>query len=521
MTNKKFDLVVIGAGASGASVAYEASRRGLKVALLEAGDISGGTSCRSTKLLHGGVRYLELAFKTFDVAQLKLVQEALLERAYWLEKVPFLANRLELAIPSKNCLDKAYFRLGLGIYDTLSGKKGIGSSRILSAEKLKAALPLLKDNSSGGIAYSDGQFNDARLNILLALTAEKAGAIIRNYCPVIGFKIGSNGKINGVISQDSEGQHEYWETNAVVNATGINSDKVRRMADKSIEPRILSSRGVHLVLENNLCPQGIGLLLPSTDDGRVIFVLPFFGHTLIGTTDTPCKVEDSYKPTILEREYLTSHLQRWFPLLKEPLIKSSWAGGRPLIKPKESFSNSSRVVREHEVETLPCGLISAMGGKWTTCRPIALDTLHALEKLLEKPLPEAQTMPLIGTDKDPKQTRYLLIKQMNELKKFLPNTPLLEKQLIHLQGNYGLEAFDLVSKNSYDHLLPLSEVVPICKAEIIHSINNEHAHTPTDVLARRCRLAMIDFKEAQRLLPIVQEELINAALPPGELNLEQ
>ena len=194
MNSNDVDLLVIGAGANGACVAYEASKRGLKVALLDAGDVGNGTSSRSTKLLHGGVRYLELAFKTLDLAQLKLVREALLERSHWLEQVPFLAHRLELALPTENCLGKWYYRAGLGTYDALAGEKAIGNSRLLSRVQLNAALPSLRDGLNGGVAYSDGQFNDSRLNLLLALTAEKAGAIIRTRCKVIKLETQQDGK---------------------------------------------------------------------------------------------------------------------------------------------------------------------------------------------------------------------------------------------------------------------------------------------------------------------------------------
>ena len=175
-TNHLVDLVVIGAGATGANIAYEATKRGLKTVLLDSGDIAGGTSCRSTKLLHGGVRYLELAFKTLDLAQLNLVREALIERAHWISRAPFLAHRLELALPTTNCIAKAYYGIGLGIYEALSGRQNIGNSRLITQNQIYKIFPLIKDGLNGGVVYSDGQFNDSRLNLLLALTAEKAGA---------------------------------------------------------------------------------------------------------------------------------------------------------------------------------------------------------------------------------------------------------------------------------------------------------------------------------------------------------
>ncbi len=521
MNKHDVDLLVIGAGATGACIAYEACRRGLKVALLEAGDIGSGTSCRSTKLLHGGVRYLELAFKNLDFGQLKLVREALLERKYWLEKTPFLAHRLELVLPTKDCIGKAYYRAGLGLYDALSGGKSIGSSHIISKSQLNRALPRLNDDLNGGVAYYDGQFDDSRLNLLLALTAEKGGAILRTRCKVIELEHQPNGKLSGVVSQDIFKRQERWTASAVVNATGINVDSIRQLAQPDATPRILASRGVHVVLEEKLCPEGIGLILPATDDGRVLFILPFFGRTQIGTTDTPCSIKEAKTPSKSEQEYLISHVKRWFPSLKELTIKSTWAGGRPLLKPPEEeiSRSSSSVVREHEIETLPCGLISAMGGKWTTCRQIALDTLKAVESLLG-PLPPKRQLPIIGSNNQLDQLPNLLLKQQDHLREYLPKTHLLAKQIGHLQSNYGLDALSIISKSAPDKLNPLSETIPVCQAEIEHSILNEYAMTATDILARRCRLAMVDLTEANRLLPIVQNLLRDKNTLLEDLNLE-
>ena len=518
--NNEVDLLVIGAGASGACVAYEASKRGLKVALLDAGDIGSGTSSRSTKLLHGGVRYLELAFKTLDISQLKLVREALLERAHWLERTPFLAHRLELALPTKNCLSKWYYRLGLGTYDALSGEKSIGKSRLLSKWQLSQALPSLRNDLNGGVAYNDGQFDDSRLNLLLALTAEKAGAVLRTQCRVVELIHREDGKLCGAISQDFLGRQEKWQAKAVVNATGIYVDNIRQLADPNVTERILVSRGVHLVLQENLCPNGIGLIVPSTDDGRVLFILPFFGSTQVGTTDTPCNINTATNPSRVEKEYLVDYVKRWFPTIGNPTIQSTWAGGRPLLKPAEKEILSSRLVREHEIETLPCGLISAMGGKWTTCRQIAFDTLKAVEVVLEKPLPTPRQLAIIGADESPKKTSTYLLKQQQELKGLLPKSQIQAKQLIHLQSNYGLKALSIIASSPPEERIPLSPKIPLCQAEIKHAIQNEHALTTTDVLARRCRLAMVDLAEAKRLIPVVQDQLSANGLEATELDLK-
>ncbi len=522
MNKKNVDLLIIGAGANGSTTAYEAVKRGLKVALIDSGDVGHGTSSRSTKLLHGGVRYLELAFKTGDISQLKLVQEALSERAYWLKKTPFLAKQLELALPCVNCFGSGYYRIGLGLYDLLSGKDQIKKSRLLSNTQIHDLIPRLNGNFNGGVAYSDGQFNDARLNLLLALTAKKAGAILRTHSKVIELTKQTNGRLTGAISENIYGEKEHWEAKVIVNATGIQADQLRQSAEPNASQRIITSRGIHIVLQEKLCPKGIGILLPKTNDNRVLFVLPFFGRTLVGTTDTPCAINDSQIPSEQEQNYLINHLQALFPNLHKPSIISSWAGGRPLLKPKEQekeSTDSSRVVREHEIEILECGLISAMGGKWTTCRPIALDTLKAIETVLGSSLPKEKQIPLIGCEKDSRKTNSLLSQHKSQLKKDLQDSPLQTMQIDHLQSSYGVDALSIIQSSNISDREPLSDVIPICKAEIHHWMINEHAKTTTDMMARRCRLAMVDINEAKRLIPTIQSELARKYQDLGGLDL--
>ena len=515
MSNHNVDLLVIGCGASGASVAYEATRRGLSVAVLEAGDIGGGTSCRSTKLLHGGVRYLELAFKTLDLAQLQLVREALLERNHWLEQTPFLATRLELALPTSSLWGQGYYGVGLSLYDALAGQSSIGKSRLLSRQQLETALPQLKA-CQGAVAYSDGQFDDARLNLLLARTAEQGGAVLRSRCRVVGIEHDGHGKIQAAISEDAAGLQERWNATVIVNATGISGDALRQLAQPDSTARLLTSRGSHIVLEDSLCPEGVGLLVPSTRDGRVLFILPFYGRTLVGTTDETCDQQAATAPSEQEVEYLMAYVQEWFPKARLPTVTSRWAGGRPLLKPAGDERNSSRVVREHEVETLSCGLISMLGGKWTTCRPMALDTLAAVERQLGRPLPQAISMPLLGSAADPTSIGPALIDQASRLQDHLPETPLQAAQIAHLQHNHGLQALPLVEGSSREDLEPLSAVIPVCQAELRHAIQVEHARSSSDVLARRCRLAMVDEGEAERLRPIVETLLDETGFTPED-----
>ncbi|MEX1315638.1 MAG: FAD-dependent oxidoreductase [Synechococcaceae cyanobacterium] len=504
----RFDLLVIGAGASGAAIAFEAARRGLSVALVEGRDIASGTSSRSTKLLHGGVRYLELAFRRFDRRQLLLVREALAERGHWLEAVPFLARRLELLLPTRQPIAKLYYGAGLALYDALAGRRSIGASRCVSAEEVRQRLPQLAPGH-GGVAYSDGQFDDARLNLLLARTAAELGVRVWTHTPVIELLRDGAGRLNGAVLQRPDGSTRRLEAAVVVNATGIGADAIRRLADADVAPRLQVSRGVHVVLEADLCPGGTGLLVPSTDDGRVLFVLPFHGRTLVGTTDTACPAEAAETPSAAEEAYLLDYVRRWFPAHAEPTVASRWAGGRPLLLPVAGEAGGTAgIVREHAVETLPCGLVSLMGGKWTTCRPMALDALAAVAEQLGRSLPQPQrATPILGATADGPTTR----RQLEALEqRLLQRHP--AALVGHLLASHGLatEAVLACAAGAPD-LEPLSEVIPLTAAEVRHAARHEWAREPADVLDRRCRLGFVDQAEAERLhdpvQALLQEEL--------------
>ncbi len=504
------DLLVIGAGSSGAALAYEAVRRGLRVALLEASDPAVGTSSRSTKLLHGGVRYLELAFKQADPAQLKLVREALAERRHWIEQAPFLAHELRIALPTRHLLEQLYYRMGLGMYDLLAGAAGLQPSAGLGAEALAALLPDLREHGHSGVLYSDGQFDDARLNLLLVLTAVAAGVHLERDCRVVGFET-EQGKLQAAVSENSAGGQQRWRARCIVNATGIAADQLRQQAEPQTGPRLLVSRGIHLALRQQLCPQGVGLLMPRTSDGRVLFVLPFKGHTLVGTTDQACAGSDATRVSEQEETYLLEHLQRWFCGVSRDAISSRWAGGRPLIQANPSAS-SSRLVRDHEVEQLPCGLISLLGGKWTTCRTLALDGLAVVSRHLGEALKAPDPLPLIGAAATPAQTTAELASLRQDLLPLLPGGAL---QCDHLVASYGLQARTLVQEaGNHSELEPLSDVLPISRAEWRYNQRHEWARTSADLLERRSRLAFVDQAEAERLAPeatALLEELSSAS----------
>ncbi len=511
--NPHFDLLVIGAGASGASIAFEAARRGLAVALVEGHDIASGTSSRSTKLLHGGVRYLELAFRRFDRRQLQLVREALAERGHWLEAAPFLARRLELLLPTRQPIAKLYYGTGLALYDALAGRRSIGASRCVSADEVRQRLPQLAPGH-GGVAYSDGQFDDARLNLLLARTAAGLGVRVWTQAPVVELLRDGAGRLNGAVLQQRDGSALRLQAAAVVNATGIGADAIRRLAEPDVAPRLQVSRGAHVVLEADLCPGGTGLLVPSTDDGRVLFVLPFYGRTLVGTTDTACPASAAESPSADEESYLLDYVRRWFPAHGEPLVASRWAGGRPLLLPDAGAAGGTAgIVREHAVETLPCGLVSLMGGKWTTCRPMALDALAAVAEQLGRPLPAPQaTTPILGATADGATSRLQLTALEQRLLQHHP--PAL---VAHLLASHGLQVEAVLAcAATAAELEPLSAVIPLTAAEVRHAVRHEWAREPADVLERRCRLGFVDQAEAARLQDpvraLLQQELERAGI---------
>lgn len=300
---EEYDLLIIGGGATGTGIALDAATRGLKVALVERGDFSSGTSSKSTKLVHGGVRYLEKAFWNLDYPQLQLVMEALRERKVFLDIAPHLSNSLPILLPLQHWWQTPYFWIGTMAYDLLAGSQGLERSYLLSKDKALAEFPMLRrDNLIGALVYYDGQHNDSRMNISLALTAVLYGATVVNHVEVTGLEKDSNGKICGARIRDvmaglnkndnAAGTEEFTvRAKGVINATGPFVDAIEQMDDPSRKAIVAPASGTHVILPRELCPNGMGMLDAATSDGRVIFVLPWQGSTLAGTTDNPCVVE--------------------------------------------------------------------------------------------------------------------------------------------------------------------------------------------------------------------------------------
>jgi glycerol-3-phosphate dehydrogenase len=354
-------------------VAVDAAARGLSVVLLEAHDFGKGTSSRSTKLVHGGVRYLEQG-------NIPLVMSALKERGLMRQNAPHLVHDLAFIVPNYSWWEAPFYGIGLKLYDLLAGKYGFGASRLLSKEETLELLPALEPNElRGGVVYYDGQFDDARLLIHLAMTAADHGATLVNYCPATGLMRDADGYVNGVTARDEEtGEELTIPARMVVNATGVFTDSIRVMADPAAEPLMVTSQGIHLVFDRSFLKGDTALMVPKTSDGRVLFVIPWHGHAVAGTTDTPVDAP-SLEPRPLEEEieFVLETASRFFvrpPSRKDVL--AVFVGLRPLVKGE---GKTSALSRDHLIHVDTSGLLTITGGKWTTYRHMAEDTVdHAI-----------------------------------------------------------------------------------------------------------------------------------------------
>ena len=386
MKNEKYDLIIVGGGATGSGIAADAASRGLKTILLEKNDFSEGTSSRSTKLVHGGVRYLEKAVKHLDMDQFNLVKEGLKERSRLLKNAPHLCSRLTLITPLYKWWEVPYMFAGLSLYDFVSGTKGLGRSSIVSKSKMMKKFPVIKkEGLSGGVKYYDGSFNDSRLTISLLQTAKEYGAKCLNYHEVEAFTYDDENKVTGVEVLDKvNNEIKIIEATSVVNAAGVFADKVNKLDEKDAKKMLDLSTGIHIILDKKYLPSKEGLMIPKTEDGRVLFILPWLGKCLVGTTDDPAELRTHPKVTDKDVEYIIRHLEIYFDMkIDKSEILSSWCGLRPLIAPDEN-ADTSNIVREHEIRTNKSGLISIIGGKWTTYRKMAEQLVDHVYKVQNK-----------------------------------------------------------------------------------------------------------------------------------------
>ncbi|WP_243029768.1 FAD-dependent oxidoreductase [Thermus altitudinis] len=467
-----WDLLILGGGATGAGVLWEATLRGLRAALVEAGDFGMGTSSRSTKLLHGGVRYLELAFKERNPKQLRLVREALGERQVVMGLAPHLARPLTLLTPLFRPLELPYYWVGLKLYDLLAGARRLAPSRYASPKEVGVLFPDLPP-TLGGILYQDGQFADHRLNLALILSALSRKAVALNYAEATGFLL-KEGRVRGAVVKDRlTGQEvEVW-AQAVVNATGPQADRVRRLLDPHLPPLLTPSSGAHLVLDY---PLKVGLLLPRTRDGRVLFLLPWQGKALLGTTDLLAEARACPLPREEEVAYLLEEIRPYLRDLSDRVL-AAWAGLRPLVGKGET----KRLERDHLIVEEK-GLYTLTGGKWTTFRLMALDLLERLARDLSLHLPPSQSHCTLLLGAGPK-----------------PPLPLPEEVAAHLYGHYGTRAGEVVALGDR----PLLPGLPYLEGEVVFAVREELAQRPLDVLARRMGLALLDRKRAEEALPRV------------------
>lgn len=496
-----FDLLVVGGGSVGAGVALQAAARGLRVALLERDDWGSGTSSRSTKLVHGGVRYLERAVLRADRAEYGLVREALRERAAFFRQAPHLTRRLAILTPAASLGERLYLGAGLTLYDLLAGTASLGRTRHLSAAETVRRFPSLAGRRlAGSVLYHDGQFDDARFNLALALTAAAHGAVTVNHASVTGL-LRQQGRVVGVRVRDTlSGAEPAVRARVVLNATGPFGDALRALDDPAAAPLIRPSAGVHLVLRPGIFPPDTGLLVPRTSDGRVVFVLPWLGHTLIGTTDRP--EEPAEHPTVPEADitYLLQVAARHTGQSLSPTdIRSAWSGQRPLVR-DPARQRTAELARGHLVTESASGLVTVTGGKWTSYRRIAAD---ALEYVLRRhafragPAWPAEEVVLIGGE-GYSPALVADLRQRHGLPADVAE---------HLGAAYGDRMGAVCALAAEGYGARLAPGHPHLEAEVLWAARQEGAATAMDVLARRTRLAFLDRAAARACLPRVLDLL--------------
>lgn len=473
---KPWDVIIIGGGASGLGTAVDAASRGYKTLLVEKYDFSKGTSSRSTKLVHGGVRYLQNG----DVS---LVIEALKERGIMRKNAPHLVQDLSFVIPSYDWWNSPFYGIGLKIYDMMAGKLGLGPSTLLDREEVLALIPNVKKKGlRGGVIYHDGQFDDARMAISLAQTAANHGACLMNYCGVIGLTK-QNDMIDGVRVKDMlSGETQEIKAHVVINATGVFSDNIMQMDEPQAKKKIKPSQGVHIVLDKSFLNGPHAIMVPHTTDGRVLFAVPWNGCVVVGTTDTQMD-ETLVEPKALAKEvdfilanagkYMTTPPQR-------SDVKSVFAGLRPLAAPEQEGTATKEISRHHKVTVSTSGLVSVLGGKWTTYRKMAEDTINTASSVggLPERVCSTKNLPIHGYDyhsdwTDPMHVYGTDIEKIKQL---------------DASGNSSL-----------------SNILPITPNQIVWGIRQEMAVTVEDVLARRTRLLFLDVEESIRMAKPVAE----------------
>ncbi len=494
-----FDLAVVGGGATGLGVALDAALRGFKVVLLESNDLAGGTSSRATKLLHGGVRYLAQG-------NVSLVREALAERANVLHNAPHLAQPLPFVMPSYRWWHKLFYGSGLKLYDLMAGKAGLGATRFLSQSETMTLMPGLSPRGlRGGVRYWDGQFDDARLAVTLARTAEQAGALVLNYAKVDdvvreveGAESSQSGQRYVLAVKDQIGKGTlHLRARCVVNATGVWVDDLRMHAQagtgKNVRPMVSPSQGVHMVVDQSFLGRDHALLIPRTHDGRVLFAVPWLGKLILGTTDTPRQdIPREPQPFDAELEFL---LRESAKVLARPIgaedVRSVWVGLRPLVAANDASDGATKTLsREHTIVVGQHGMVTVTGGKWTTYRAMAEDVMaqcFAAGLLPSRPPARTEAHRLAGAQKPGPGSAA-------------PH-PLYEAPGIHLFGDLRMEVEQCPGAENHIGM-------GLTEAMVRYAVRHEWALTVEDILARRWRSLFLDARLAGEMAPQVASVLL-------------
>ncbi len=479
VTPNTYDFIIIGGGATGIGIALEASARGYSVALLEKSDFTKSTSSKATKLVHGGVRYLAQG-------NIGLVREAVVERGLLLKNAPHITKTQSFVIPTHGLYDEILYTIGLTFYDLLAGRLSLGRSKRLSKTKTLERISLINpDKISAGVLYYDGQFDDSRLAVNTLQSAVELGAVVANYCAVEGLLKDANGKVTGVKVFDEEGKESFEiKGKQVVNATGVFADDVLQMDAPGSEKTIAPSQGVHLMLDKSFLPGDDAITIPKTDDGRVLFLVPWHNKVIVGTTDTPVKKE-SLEPIALEDEigFILNTATRY--LTKAPKrsdVLSVFAGLRPLAAPSEDGNKTKEISRSHKIFSSDSGLLTIVGGKWTTFRKMGEDLVDKAEK-------NQQWKHIATKTKNLKIHGYKKDVDLNNPLYFYGSD---EEPLLKLSKEKGWNA-------------TLSNSLGVIEGQVVWAVQNEMALNVEDFLARRTRCQLLDAKESVRMAPRVAE----------------
>jgi glycerol-3-phosphate dehydrogenase len=514
IAGNSFDVCVIGGGATGAGCALDAQLRGLRTALVDGGDFASAASSASTKLVHGGVRYLEQAVKKVDVGEYRMVQSALGERIHMLKNAPHLAHAAEFLVPVFSRTQALYYQTGMKMYDWIAGRDNLFPSRFLPKDETLRRMPALRaEKLHGAVSYSDGQFDDSRYDLCLVETFVEAGGEALNYARITGFTKDSAGKLTAAKACDQIAGDEFAiQARAFVNATGPASDFIRQLASPGAHKRLRPSKGVHILFPLDDFQSKDALLVPKTEDGRVIFAVPWQGRLLVGTTDDEATPETKMIVLREEAEYLLRQLN---PYLARPLrieqIVSGISGLRPLVA--GAGHNTKELIRDHEVEIdSASGMISILGGKWTTHRLMAEDTINAVQRGLgwQVTLSVTRGHPLAGAAGFTADYWKTLAKGYG----------LADATAQHLAPKFGTRAPEVLALARVDASLGTALVagLPHIRAEVVYAIRNEMAQTIEDILARRLGLQLFDWRKSIEAAPVVGDLLAAELRWTGEMH---